>query len=1388
MAKAGQGRLDLPELGEAAEAVGLDRTVPEVRRDTHPAVAAALALDTRRSPTDAEVAEVLAGRRADGSAQPGRHRDVRVFEGSDGAKDKIKVSSVDMTFSMDKSWSVAWALSGAEDRAAIHAVHREAAERTLAYMESQLGRIKEKGERVEGGHLTWIAFDHYTSRPTVDLKLAEAGPGGVSTVPHKIRDGAAGDPNVHTHFIVPNCVLMEDGRVGSLDLGQAHGRIKEWGAVYQAFVATLGRERGADVRLGKEGQAELRGLPDHVRRHFSKRTENGEVAARELAAKSGLDWDALSDEAKRGLVSDGVHGTKRHKDGELANTASWRAQAEVLGYRQRDPFGGRARSLGDHDRRMEAAFQAANRWLEDELARRAVLDNADVRVAAARGLVEAGIADAREVSVLTKAMRDRGVAQQGERTKLRWARDRDGKVKVTTDLHVEQEQEVLALARKAMADKAQAMPEGRLAGHVEAVERAGGFAFKDEQRDGQRHLTGSGGQLAVLEGAAGVGKTELLKAPVAGWLEEGRAVFGTAIANRQADDLQGAGIAHDHRVRSLAAFLWKAERGHLIGLNERSVVVLDEVGQVGTRQFLSLMRLRDKVGFKVVAVGDAKQAQPIEAGSVLRLLRTEFGEQAVPEVKETIRQRRERDRTVAGLFREGEAAKALDMKREDGTVEIVPGSRQDAIRRVAELWRERREALGPDAVLTVSAPTNADARDVSLEIRKARRDMGQLGPDIGKPIKAVDQLGARYELPLAVGDRLRLFDTVGARMEGGPGGVLGRNGTVVEVREVRRDGLVLRSPRGRDGFVPWDKLRDEATGRIRLGPGEVQTINAAQGITSTEHINVLVSGTQAVNAFQAYPAESRNRETTWMVLSEGVERRQVASKRPLNDPRGIHAADLWENAAKNLSRQPEKQNATALLRGARDLERKAADRLITLKRRMARNKEEGREGLSIGETLRRQRDERAVEAASRQIEIALDRLGKGADRRPDLDYTAPAVNSGKSVDAAAPRSEIPSFAVSAAARKAEQAAHVQEVRDALRGNVEGVAERLLGKPAQRAGGQWRYGAKGSLSVAVRGAKRGLWRDHERGEGGDMLRLIQREQGLSFLPALAWAREHLGMPEPQYGKALSAEDRAKINAHLAASAEKRAKEDAAAAAIKAARHETVARRAAIAWEGSRPAPPDHPYLVRKGIEPHTARIDRRGRLRIAAVDAAGKVWSLQHIDADGSKRFLKGGRMDGMMHAIGNPEPGMPVAFAEGFATAASVREATGLPVVVAFNVGNKEKVVASWRAREPNRTLIDAADNDHGKTRLGKINAGRDMAERLQRDVGAVPALPPFRPHDAGSDWNDFAKIHGKAAVADAISGAMREGANHEKVAVPPEIVAAPRVSVQPNKSQGIER
>jgi len=557
------------------------------------------------------------------------------------------------------------------------------------------------------------------------------------------------------------------------------------------------------------------------------------------------------------------------------------------------------------------------------LQRRAVVDGAEMRVAAARGLVASGVEQAEDIDAVVKAFATRGVRQDGLGTKLVWGIGADGQgkdaVKVTTTLQVHRETAFLDLARAAAADRRGALSPAALEAAVARFSARTGLDFNATAHGRTQRAVidqlGQGGRLTAAIGVAGAGKTTLLTPLVDAWHAEGRAVYGAALAWRQTDDLKAAGIPEDRR-QAMSVFLKHAQSGKL-KLDQDSVVVVDELGLLGTRQMLDLLRLQDRHGFRLVAVGDPKQCQSIEAGPVVDLLRQALGERALPEILTTIRQQTEREREASLMFREGRAAEALALKREDGTARLVAGDYKQVVEGIAALWQERRTANAGDAnySLSVSAPTNQDARAIGAAIREHRRTAGELGPD-KVVVQACDQVGNVYDLPLAVGDRVRLFARTNAVCVDKSRGILGNNGSVLEVREIGEAGVTLRNAQGREGRVAWDTLRDRQSGRIKLSYGDALTIDATQGLTSTEHIEAMPAGTQAVNAYKAYTSGSRHRRATFLVTAEGAERREIAGRRPLGDTRPIREADVWLNMGRNLSRQPEQESALAFLQKA----------------------------------------------------------------------------------------------------------------------------------------------------------------------------------------------------------------------------------------------------------------------------------------------------------------------------------------------------------------------------------------------------------------------------------------------------------------------------------------
>jgi len=271
---------------------------------------------------------------------------------------------------------------------------------------------------------------------------------------------------------------------------------------------------------------------------------------------------------------------------------------------------------------------------------------------------------------------------------------------------------------------------------------------------------------------------------------------------------------------------------------------------------------------------------------------------------------------IVGLFREGRAAEALDMKRSDGMAELVQGGHDGVVARVAKLYRERLEATG--VAPTITAPTNSDAHRIGEAVRQQRRDMGLLGADVWS-VRATD--GERdFTLRLAAGHRVRLFTSTGAKFAKGRGGSIGRNGSVLEVVAADERGLTLRAKSGKVGTVEWNRL-PKLRGRVQLAYGYALTIHSGQGLTSPEHITALPSGSQAIDGLLGYSSDTRHEYRGYLLTSDAAEQTEVRKRRALNDARPITPDDKWAQVARVLSYQPERDTAVAMFERVQSLRR-----------------------------------------------------------------------------------------------------------------------------------------------------------------------------------------------------------------------------------------------------------------------------------------------------------------------------------------------------------------------------------------------------------------------------------------------------------------------------------
>lgn len=216
------------------------------------------------------------------------------------------------------------------------------------------------------------------------------------------------------------------------------------------------------------------------------------------------------------------------------------------------------------------------------------------------------------------------------------------------------------------------------------------------------------------------------------------------------------------------------------------------------------------------------------------------------------------------------------------------------------------------------------------------------------------------------------------------------------------------------------------------------------------------------------------------------------------------------------------------------------------------------------------------------------------------------------------------------------------------------------------------------------------------------------------------------------------------------------------------HANAALRANEIWNSAKPVIDDqHYYLAKKGVKSYGLRVGTWERIdaetgEVTVVTANGllvpmcdrlkKIHSLQCIlpvEGNRNKWYLPDGAKQGHFHVIGGKpkthDDKSIFVLAEGYATGASIHEATGHTVLVCFDSSNLRVVSKTLRERQATAIILFAADNDTET----KNNPGLTLANKAADAVGGLVAVPP------PGDFNDLHIDAGLDAVAEIINGTI---------------------------------
>jgi Ti-type conjugative transfer relaxase TraA len=722
---------------------------------------------------------------------------------------KNHVAAWDCTFSAPKSCSIVWALADKELQDRMAVAQQVATAKAVAYLEEQAitrrGKDGAIHERPKG--IMAASFQHSTSREA--------------------------DMQLHTHVLIANVCEREDGTFGTLESKPFFAHKMTAGAIYRAELAASLRSMGFNLVEDAKDNFKIVGVSNEACKQFSKRRD----AIEDYLSKQGL-RDAKSS-AKAALA------TRETKE-ELCfadKIEDWKQEAK--------PFGIDAQSI--ETMRTYKAPEAQPPTVEEVL--RQLTETAStfreqdiVRVLAVKA--QTAVFDRQALLEEIKASPEL----------LRLTAFDDGQKRFTSREMRMLEEGILTKTLAGKDSTRHQVNEDLVAQGIAQIEAKNGFELNAEQREAVRFIAQKTGTVACVEGMAGTGKTTMLEAARVVLERAGMNVHGCALAGKAAQGLQdGAGI-QSHTIHSL---LLKLEKGE-VAFNEKSVVVMDESGMVGSRLYAALLDRIEAAGGKLILVGDYRQLQPIDAGGMFKQITKATGSTELVEIR---RQKQEWHREAVHDLAAGNADKAIQAFADKGLIHVAD-ERAQAIESMVKAWHADTTDVKEKLML---AATRFETRVLNEAARELLKTDGSIQEGTAFRVECADEI----EREFCVGDRI-LFLKNDAQLAV-------KNGTLGFVREI------AFMPEGAPVFT------------VECDDGEAKTINLERYSDIAHGLCVSVHKSQGATV-----------DTAYMLTNENMGDREwsyVAASRSRHETRIFTTAEEFDELSARMARSRQKDSS-----------------------------------------------------------------------------------------------------------------------------------------------------------------------------------------------------------------------------------------------------------------------------------------------------------------------------------------------------------------------------------------------------------------------------------------------------------------------------------------------
>ncbi len=810
-------------------------------------------------------------------------------KGQAGEKKKTHVGLIDFTFSADKSISVVWSQLKGEEHSKMERDHTAAAAYGWRFLASKMmsrqgaqGRIQLPAKTVIGS-----LFSHGSSREN--------------------------DCQLHVHALFLNALERQDGKTGAIN----EAPLLKWqgaaASLYHAHHAWSLRQQGFEIEI-KGKLFQIKGVPEHVKAHFSRaRMKINEWAEKE-AKRLGLTKDQI--ESQRGLIDRGALEIRNQKN-ELTREqlmADWIVRGAAIGFTEKEV------------RELLTAAAEFQPLTAEELRAEAIVAVQKIHDTDSV-FTEPALLTAVAVQLMGKAHPDQ-IMEQVEALKqsmLLQAESVNDKGEVHT----------VFTTREMLATEARML---------EYAQRRGGkHVLKDfkiseklaqEQKNALVSCATDPNAVTVVIGDAGAGKTFTMEMVAAEYASNGYKVQGIASAWTGAKNLRkeaklGSARAIEGWVRDV--------RSGKIALDDKTVVIVDEAGMVGSKHMHDILELAKDHDCKVILLGDTKQQKAVAAGDGLRHIVKQneaLGFNTI-RLKEIRRQDLPQEREAGQLLFAGEAREGFKTYIERGKVRLF-SSAADTHAEMIKVWMQSRakleawaeenknsedpkiKARANDALISIYnehmmiAIDNVSIRDLNARAHEARKQAGELGADSISVRTLLDRSDDKTELSeFTTGDVVAIRKTQkdkNAKTEEEMEEGLIANRDMGVIQSIRDGVITVKTVEGKIVDINIDdKKWQHEKGGLALQHGYGMSAHAAQGLSI---LCTLSKGSSAQNRASTGVMGTRHKEeTTWFFdrsdfYNSWLRNQAAEDWKPLHE---FEDSEVMEMIYKTASREAKKE-------------------------------------------------------------------------------------------------------------------------------------------------------------------------------------------------------------------------------------------------------------------------------------------------------------------------------------------------------------------------------------------------------------------------------------------------------------------------------------------------